>query len=361
MSMWDEPEPELEQGLVNQDSGSGSEDGDSAAMPVPESAEGGEGSGAKAPGVDQNTLQCDPKNPILPRNPEKAGQGRFAFLVAFAGFGATVGALTFSRMVTLIGENGASGSLPREMQDQYLLAASAGLFAVSLLCVFGVGKTEHAMPVLNDLTFERMRSSWLGVVSTSALYLFILFFVSGLTPVKLGSGSLCRETFFAEPEIAAVGEIGASITFRSSAPSLMTMLLLLFYARFILVSLCNSAWHGWQKFTWIVYLIALLTCGLSAYRLFDDLKYCTLASSMPPQCGLIVDSQSFEWYQLQDAGAGTQSGDACTAADCCEATPTPTHPSSRRCTNANADDDVTYPNACKAAHASVVSLWDPHT
>eukprot|EP01043_Picozoa_sp_COSAG02_P078839 COSAG02_NODE_17949_length_969_cov_1.362069_1_plen_298_part_01 len=257
--------------------------------------------------MKQNVLSCDPKNPLLPRNEgaSRASAGGLV-LVAFAGFGAIVSALVFSRMVTSIGQNEFAGILPRAIQDKALLAASTLLFVLAVLCVFGLGKSGHAMPVFNDLVFERMRSSWLGVVSLTALYLYLLFFVSGLAaPVKLGSGSLCRETFFAEPDMQAVGEQGAAITFRSSSPTLMTMLLLLFFARFIFVSVCNSAWHGWQRFTKIMYALALLTCGLSAYRLFDDLKYCTLASTMPPQCAVIVDSQSFVWYQLADAGETT--------------------------------------------------------
>ena len=113
--------------------------------------------------VDQNALTCDPKNPLLPRNESEEGKGRFALLVAFAGFGATVGALVFSRMVTLLGQNEFASSLPRALQDQALLAASVLIFVVSVFCVFGLGKAEHAMPVLNDLVFERMRSSWTDV------------------------------------------------------------------------------------------------------------------------------------------------------------------------------------------------------
>ena len=298
--MWDEPAPDMEEGLLQHDEEESAED------PAPEEVETADEGEGKPKDVAQNSLSCDPKNPLLPMNEQEQGKGRFALLVAFAGFGAIVTALVFSRMVTSIGQNEFAGVLPRSIQDKALLAASALLFVLAVLCVFGLGKSDHAMPVLNDLVFERMRSSWLGVVSLSALYLFLLFFVSGLAaPIKLGSGSLCRETFFAEPDVQAIGEEGASITFRSSSPTLMTMLLLLFFTRFILVSVCNSAWHGWQRFTKIMYVLALLTCGLTAYRLFDDLKYCTLASTMPPTCAVIVDSQSFAWYQLADAGETT--------------------------------------------------------
>ena len=146
----------------------------------------------------------------------------------------TAFALVFSRMVSAAGEIAAASLSPRAILDRWLiLPLSIGLFAIACLCMFGMGKSQHAMPVLNDLVFERMRSSWLGVVSTVGFYLFVLFFVSGLVPLKLGSGSLCRETFFAEPDMQTAGNIGncptgdcqASVTFRSSAPTLMTMLL----------------------------------------------------------------------------------------------------------------------------------------
>ena len=101
-------------------------------------------------------------------------------LVVFAGFGAIVSSLVFSRMVTLIDQNKFVGVLPRSVQDKALLAASTLLFILAVLCVFGLGKSDHAMPVLNDLVFERMRSGSLGAVSLTALYLYLLFFVSGL-------------------------------------------------------------------------------------------------------------------------------------------------------------------------------------
>ena len=302
MSLWDEPAPAMEEGLMSYEDESDPVE-ESGAADAKGTGEG-EGGGNE---VKQNALSCDPKNPLVPQNEDasRASAGGLV-VVAFAGFGAIVSALVFSRMMTSIGESEFTGVLPRSIQDKALLPASMLLFVLAVVCVFGLGKSSHAMPVFNDLVFERMRSSWLGVVSLTGLYLYLLFFVSGLAaPVKLGSGSLCRETFFAEPDIQAVGQQGAAITFRSSSPTLMTMLLLLFFARFIFVSVCNSAWHGWQRFTKIMYVLALLTCGLSAYRLFDDLKYCTLASSMPPQCAVIVDSQSFAWYQLADAGQTT--------------------------------------------------------
>ena len=65
---------------------------------------GAAGGAAECPG-------CDPNNPLLPQNEAERGKC-VALLVAFAGFGALVSALVFSRMVTAIGQDELAG-VPR--------------------------------------------------------------------------------------------------------------------------------------------------------------------------------------------------------------------------------------------------------
>ena len=74
-------------------------------------------------------------------------------------------------------------------------------------------------------------------------------FASSMLPTKLGSGSLCRETFCAYPSLS---QDKSAMTLRSSASNVLRMLLLLFYTRFMLVSLCDSGWQQWKRLVFAV-------------------------------------------------------------------------------------------------------------
>ena len=112
MSMWDEPEPALEEGLVNR-SGSDDEAEPSDAPDAGADAAAGGGDG-KLPAIEQNALQPEakPDGRIVPSNPAEAGGGKFAMLVALAGFSSTAFALVFSRMVSAAGEIAAASLSP---------------------------------------------------------------------------------------------------------------------------------------------------------------------------------------------------------------------------------------------------------
>ena len=255
--------------------------------------------------LPKGVLQCDPSNPLLPFNPETKGQGRLATLVSATGFLVLLCTLLASAKISSWSAGAfvptllmrvrqayteqpcslafaAEDSLedlehPHDADEKKFFWGSAAAFVVSLLTA-GLLSFLGGAVVLQDLVFERLRSSWLAIVNLVGLLLFVLFFASAMLPTKLGSGSLCRETFFAHPHLSSDN---MHLIFRSSASDIMCMLMLLFYARFILISLCNSEWQAWKPPTYLAYGLALFTCVATGCRLYSDLQYwCGFASQL---------------------------------------------------------------------------------
>jgi hypothetical protein len=318
MSLWDDDEERGEEGLGQtllpqdeddpgdegpswMDSGDGTEPSD---LP-PEGSDDKGGAGHEGTPA---LLECDPVNPQLPHNPAQ-GVGFVAALTVVAGYAAFFLALVFAGLGASLADAEGLFCDDHAGCSPWVWAAASAFVISCLVLVAAFCLQAKAFPVLVDLVFERLRSPWLGVFSLTGLLLFVLFFVSGLLPVQLGSGSLCQETFFAEPKID-----GDAINFRASGA--MCTLLLLFYARFALVSLCNSEWHTWHRAGVGVYLLGLLSCGATTTRLYMDLQYCTLAfEDSPPACGVILkhngstDATVYDWVLLGDAD--TSCGTAC--------------------------------------------------
>lgn len=111
--------------------------------------------------------------------------------------------------------------------------------------------------------------------------------------MKLGSGALCRDTFFVRPS-------GTDpVTMTSTASAVMAVQITLYVARFLLISLTNSTWQKLGKLSVVIHILSLLTCGLSAHRLYSDLQYCTMASTLPPSCHVVLDDHSYDWFTIR--------------------------------------------------------------